>query len=174
MSQGSNQVCSQRWARIENSPIIKAYLQWRKRNIFQRGQNHISWFFTGVKCFFPGTNFHFGTPKTKRSLLIFIPIPFPFEVFLLPVYNFPSFPLHFPFTLPLFILSSSFSLSPPFFFPPPSFQNFPQILPTSPTPSYATAMHVAITDVVKIMLKSMCRGCALPKYCTIELTQLLR
>ena len=43
------------------------FLQGRKRNIFQRGQSHFSWFFPGVKCFFPIENSHFGTPTTNFS-----------------------------------------------------------------------------------------------------------
>ena len=39
--------------------------QGHKRNIFQRGQNHFSWFFPDVKYFFPVENSHFGRPKTN-------------------------------------------------------------------------------------------------------------
>ena len=42
IKQGRNQVCSQRWAKLENFP----HIQWRKRNIFLRGQSHISRFFS--------------------------------------------------------------------------------------------------------------------------------
>ena len=41
-------------------------VQGRKRNVFQRGQSHSS-FFPGVKCFFPVENSHFGRPKTNFS-----------------------------------------------------------------------------------------------------------
>ena len=46
---------------------IQSPLQGGKRNIFQRGQSHFSWFFPSVKCFFPVENSHFGTPKTNFS-----------------------------------------------------------------------------------------------------------
>ena len=46
--------------------------QWPERSaqgwkIFLRGQCHFSWFFPGVKYFFPVENFHFGSPKTNFS-----------------------------------------------------------------------------------------------------------
>ena len=85
------------------------------RKFFWGGQSHFSWFFPGVKCFFPVENFHFGRPKTncsgfekweeqgkkrkkKRSsphFVIFPPSIFNFTIFLLffsIVTPFPFFP----------------------------------------------------------------------------------
>ena len=46
------------------------WIQGRNRHIFLRGQSHFSWFFSGVKCFFPGESSHFGRPETTfRSFL---------------------------------------------------------------------------------------------------------
>ena len=51
--------------------VCERSLQRGKRNIFQRGQSHFSWFFPGVKCFFPVKNSHFGRHKTN----LFCPPP---------------------------------------------------------------------------------------------------
>ena len=39
----------------------------RKRNIFQRGQSHFSWFFPVWNAFSPVEKSHFGRPKTNLS-----------------------------------------------------------------------------------------------------------
>ena len=137
-------------------------MQWRKRNIFQRGQSHISQFFLAWNCFFPVENFHFGTPQTNfsgfkkkkrekgRSSAHFHTFP-PL------IWSFPSSPFTISF---LFYSTFLFSLPKlplyPFllFFPLPSFfssfplpskisPNFPRVgnSPTSPTPSSTTANH---------------------------------
>ena len=91
--------------------------QGRNRNIFWGGKV----IFSGVKCFFPVENFHFGRPKTnfsgfekwnakkkkkKKSSLILLLFHLPFSIFHLSFYNFPSFLLNFHpfslFSLPLF------------------------------------------------------------------------
>ena len=89
--------------------------------------------------------------KQKKTLCSFSYLsPSILSVSPLPFYNFPSFPSPFStFSLPLFSLSSSFSLSLPFFplffalfLISPSFQNFPPNFPRVgdlPTSSYATA-----------------------------------
>ena len=76
-------------------------LQGCNRKIFLRGQSHFPDFFPDVKCFFLVENFHFGTPKTnlkKRGVLssFWKFSLYPFSIFHLPFYNFPSFLLHFP------------------------------------------------------------------------------
>ena len=100
--------------------------QGRNRHFFLRGQSHFSWFFPGVKCFFPVQNSHFGTPKTnfclqkwkekkkkkkkKRSSPLFISFPtsisnFPpscFTIFLLFFSISTPFPFFSIFSLPLF------------------------------------------------------------------------
>ena len=114
-STGSHFLCCEPWSKWSQ------YMQGRNRKIFLRGQNHFSWFFPGVKCFFPVENFHFGWPKTNFS-------GFGFEKWQAkrkkkerkkkkgPLLIFVTFPLsmfHFPFTI--FLLSSIFTLFP--FFP---------------------------------------------------------
>ena len=119
-TQGHNQVCSQRWARLENFP------------------------FPG---FFPHRSFHFGTPQTnsigfrkwqarkkKGPLLIFIPFPFhckffssPFTISFFFLSIFPFFLASlFPFLLfflflPFFLLSLYLPKFPPNFLPTPSY-----------------------------------------------------
>ena len=65
--------------------------QWRKKSLFQRGQNHFPYFFRRKTCFFPGR--HFPGPLCSFMLL-----PLPLLVSHLPFHNV-SFPL---FSLPLF------------------------------------------------------------------------
>ena len=86
--------------------------QGRNRHIFLWGQSHFSWFFPGVKCFFPVENSHFGTPKTNfrrfqkwnakkkkkkgpHLFPLFLTFPsslFPFTIFLLFFAIFTPFP----------------------------------------------------------------------------------
>ena len=110
------------------------------RRIFFRGVKVIfSNFFPGVKCFFLLENSHFVRPKTnfsgfekwqkkkekeKENDPLFL---LPFSIFHLPIFNFPSFQLHFP----LFLVS---------FFPVGQ-QKFPGQKSRGapyPPPSYAT------------------------------------
>ena len=124
--QGRNQVCSQRWARLENFPFPD---------------------------FFPCRNFHFGTPQTnssgfkkwkkKGSSAHFHTFPFHFKfscslftISLLFLSISLFFPCLFPFLF-FFPLPSLFLRSP--FFPnfPPNFLRVGDS-PTSSTPSYTT------------------------------------
>ena len=54
---------------VARKPVLKrpscSCGQGRNRHVFLRGQSHFSWFFPGVKCFFPVENSHFGRPKTN-------------------------------------------------------------------------------------------------------------
>ena len=51
---------------ISNDTLYsRGYFQGRNRHILLRGQSDFSWFFPGVKCFFPVENSHFGRPKTN-------------------------------------------------------------------------------------------------------------
>ena len=115
---------------------------------FKGGKVTFPNFFPSVKCFFPSRNFHFGTPKQismvskndrqkkKRPLLIYIPSLFHFQFSSSPFTISLLFLSIFPFSLPLFSLSSSFSLFlslfPPFPFLPKFPPNFPRVgdLPT--------------------------------------------
>ena len=112
--QGHNQVCSQRWARLENSPP--------PHNKFPFGHipNKFQWFqkVTSKK------------KKKKKVLCSFSYLSPSIFSFSPPLLQFPFFSSPFPifslFSLPLFFLSSSFSISLPFFLFSSLFQNFPQ------------------------------------------------
>ena len=82
------------------------------RHSFLRGQSHFSWFFPGVKCFFPVENFPFWQPtqnkfllfskvKKKKVLTSFRAFPTSISNFEPSLYNFPSFLLNF-YPFPLF------------------------------------------------------------------------
>ena len=119
--QGRNQVCSQRWARLEHFPFhnffpIEISILAHPKQILVVSKSD---------------------KQKKSALLIFIPFPFHLQ--------FPFFSLSiFPVSLPLFSFLSSFSLSLPFFllfpFLPKFFPNFPRVgdSPTLPTSCYAT------------------------------------
>ena len=111
--QGRNHVCSQRWARLEISHFLIFSLVEISILVYLKFQWFKKWQGKNVCSF----------PYLSPSILSFPP----------PLYDFPSFPLHFPFSLPLFSLSS-FSLSLPFFLLSPSFQNFLPNFPLLVTP----------------------------------------
>ena len=137
LNQGRNQVCIQRWARLENfQPKFPFWYTQTNFNSFKKWQAK--------------------TKKQKKVVLIFIPFPFHFKFFSSPSTIFPSFPSpFFFFSMSLFSLSSFFPSSLPLFplpslfphFPLPSKisppPNFPRVgdSPTSPTPSYATELN---------------------------------
>ena len=73
-------------------------IQGHKRNIFQRGQSHFPDFFPSVKCFFPVENSHFGRP-TRNFIGVLKLFLLPFSIFHLPLFDFPSFLVHFHFVL---------------------------------------------------------------------------
>ena len=127
--QGRNQVCSQRWARLENFPFLDQKWKGKKKK------------------------------KKKGPLLIFIPFPIHFS-FPPPLLQFPFFTSPFSISsLPLFSLSSSFSLFLPFFLLFPCLPKFSPKLskvgvtcPTHPplvTPLtwYQTCKHLYITSL---------------------------
>ena len=120
--QGRNQVCSQRWATLPNSPQNSIWYIPNKFQLFQKVTR----------------KFHLIHPKQisvvsksdkKKSSAHFYIFSLPFYVFLLPFYNF-------------FLLFSSFSTFPffhaslfPFllFFPSPTvFFHFPSLFPNFP------------------------------------------
>ena len=159
-----NQVCSQRWARLENSPpppVINVYIQLRQEEYFSEEAKSYFPFFSPV-CFLfpPGRNFHFGTPQTNfscfknrqakkkgrsathfhtfsPSILSFFSSPFTISLLFRSIFPPLFLASLFPF-LP-FPLCLPFSFFPFQNFPP----NFPRVgdsptSPTSPTPSYTT------------------------------------
>ena len=123
--QGRKQMCSRRWARLENlkmSPIIDmieiSILVHSKQITNYKLQISVVSESDKQK-----KKKKKGKKKEKKKGGGFL---CSFSYF---YYNFPSFPLHIPFSffsLPLFSLSSSFSLSLPFSSFLPSFQNVPQ------------------------------------------------
>ena len=81
--------------------------QGRNGNIFLRGQINFSWFFPGVKCFFPVENFHFCWTQKRPGSLPFLTFShYSFSIIHLPFLNFPSFLLNFPLHLffPIFMI----------------------------------------------------------------------
>ena len=131
---GRNQVCIQRWARLENSPPQNVHFGTPQTN------------FSGFKKWQAKKK---KKKKKKRScsfsyLSPFIPLPFHFKFFSSPFTSFPSFFSPFSFSLFPFLLFSPFLFSSSFPFSsfPPSKQNFPQTFQGwVPTPSYATDDH---------------------------------
>ena len=150
----------------------RTYAQGRNRHIFLRGQSHFSWFFPGVKCFFPGRKFPSFTKvksqkKKKKS-------PHPLSTLLTfptSISNFPNFPsslLQFSTFLLQFSFFSSqfypfFHFSLPLFFPIRR-QKFPgqksrEGHSASPGPTcYATSPCLCLTETIRQERCENCKG----------------
>ena len=120
-------------------PIINCYIEWSKRNIFQRGKVTFPDFFS-VEIFIlvhpKQISVVSKVTSPKKVLCSFSYLPHSKFLSLL-FYNFPSFPFHFPFSLPLFFLF------PPLFPSPIHFSSIPlPKFPQNSVPAKATILSL--------------------------------